>query len=574
MKRILTLRYAAAVTLAAALSITAAASAPAAVRYFPGVTEVMTNADYWVWGDADADRVLLDGAGIARLNQKMLADPACCMFDLENYVLKEGASAVPANRRMAEKAYEEIIKYAEKGGYFRRSGETVDAGFAEEIRDILLRADPAAFRTLRYGIAVRRTDLRAWPTEEIVTDEKGDTDFDYVQLSGAAVNDPVVIAGETADRQWYYCCTDNCSGWIRASDLAVCKNKQEWLSAWKIPASNVLVVTESRFALEYSNTHPELSGLVLTMGTVLERADGAGPTGTVAAGAGSGAPGDRIGNRASFQNYVVWIPVRNADGSYQKVKALISERHKVSEGYLPMTRRNILRTALNALGDAYGWGGMLSAEDCSGFLHGLYACFGMRLPRNTTWQAASPLFRYDLNYLPDAEKAEVIGGLPAGAMLYFNGHTMLYLGEKDGKAYVLSSVSSMMDPFGTDRIRVRSVVINNLDTRRANGNSWLTSLHTAVVPYFDPGEPGNGFRSFPDGIRYRRDNGSFAALNWQEVGNDWYYFDRDGLMAVDRWIPARDEADTWYYAGADGRMARDTVIGGYPVDPDGAWRKE
>ena len=45
-------------------------------------------------------------------------------------------------------------------------------------------------------------------------------------------------------------------------------------------------------------------------------------------------------------------------------------------------------------------------------------------------------------------------------------------------------------------------------------------------------------------------------------------------MAVDRWIPARDEADTWYYAGADGRMARDTVIGGYPVDPDGAWRKE
>ena len=550
----------------------------AAVKYFPGVTREMSSADYWLSADPAADVVLMDSAAIAAQNRRMVADPACCMYDLENM-----SAAAEPYVRMAEKAYREICDEYVNGKHFDRDGNVIDTAFAERVRDRILGADPASFRTIRYGIVVRRTDLRAWPTEEIVTDELGDIDFDYAQLSGAAVNAPFVIRGQTADGQWYYGCIDNYQGWVRAADVAVCRSKQEWLSFWKIPADRVLVVTESRFTLEHSNTAPEISGLELTMGTVLERADGAGRAasgGSSAAGSSGGPAGGgsgRIINRAAYQNYVVWIPVRDADGSCRRVKALISERHDVHEGYVPLTRRNILRTAMNALGDMYGWGGMLSAEDCSGFLHAVYACCGVNLPRDTSWQSAAPLFRHDLNYLPDREKAEVIGGLPAGTMLYFRGHAMLYLGERDGRQYVLSSVSSMMDPAdpaGKARLRVRSVVINGLDIRRGNGNSWLRSLDTAVIPWLDPGAAGSGFRSFPDGIRFRRDNGSFAALNWQEVGGEWYFFDRDGRMAAERWIPARDEENTWYYVGPDGKMARDAVIDGYAVGDDGAWRGE
>ncbi len=559
--------------LAAVLSLGTAGAASAEIRYFPGVTEEMCGAEYWAARSADADLQLLSASQISGLNRRMREDPACFMYDLENFKPEDfgvtaadtAATGETPNQYLARRAGQEIRESYVKDGYYHRSGEPVDEAFAERISAVLEQADPAAFQTVRYGIAVRRTDLRAYPTEEIITDEKGDIDFDYIQLSGVAVNEPVIIRGQTADGQWYYCCSDNCSGWIPAADTAICRSRSEWLSAWKIPADRVLVVTDSRFALEYSNTHPETSGLVLTMGTVLERADAGSPAGT-----GSG---ELIGNRSAYQNHVVYVPVRNGDGSYGKVKVLISERHKVREGYVPLTRRNILETAMNALGDAYGWGGMLSAEDCSSFLHGLYACFGLRLPRNTTWQSAAPLFRMDLNYLPDEQKLEVIRALPAGTMLYFRGHAMLYLGEKDGKAFVLSSVSSVMDPEGKGKLRVRSVVINSLDLLRANGNSWLTSLNTAVLPFLDPGEPGSGFRNFGGIIRFRRENGSFAALNWEQIGEDWYYFDRDGAMAVSRWIPARDEADTWYYVGSDGKMVRDTVIDGYAVDQDGAYRR-
>ena len=558
--------------LAAALLFGNAGQAYAAVMYFPGVTGNMAAADYWTAGEDAAGQVLLDMAGIDGQNRRMAADPACCMNDLEHGRLHPAwdisrfySPDIPVNRVMAERIYLEICNAYTNGGYWDRNGNPIDAAFAEKVRSVLDSADPDTFGTTRYGIVTRRTDLRAYPTDEIITDEKGDIDFDYVELSGAAVNEPLIIQGESAGGEWYYCCTGNCGGWIRSSDAAVCRDRAEWLSAWKIPANRVLVVTDSRFALEYSNTEPALSGLVLTMGTILERADGDGPLGVRTDGL--------ISNRSAYQNHVVWIPVRGENGAYRKVKALISERHKVHEGYLPLTRRNILDTAMNALGDAYGWGGMLSAEDCSGFLRGIYACFGMNLPRNTTWQSAAPLFRFDLGGLPDAEKAEVIRSLPAGSMLYFKGHAMLYLGEKDGEPYVLSSVSSVMNPDGSGKLRVRSVIINNLGMKRANGNSWLASLHTAVIPWKDAGADGSGFRQSADGLRFRRDNGSYAAMDWQQIGEDWYYFDQNGILTVNRWIPSRTEAGTWYYVGADGRMAKDTVIDGWAVDAEGAWRE-
>lgn len=53
---------------------------------------------------------------------------------------------------------------------------------------------------------------------------------------------------------------------------------------------------------------------------------------------------------------MVYLPVRRADGSYEKQMALIPETAQVSVGYLPLTEENIAMVALNSLGDTYGWG--------------------------------------------------------------------------------------------------------------------------------------------------------------------------------------------------------------------------
>ena len=42
----------------------------------------------------------------------------------------------------------------------------------------------------------------------------------------------------------------------------------------------------------------------------------------------------------------------------------------------------------------------------------------------------------------------------------------------------------MMDPKKDgERLRVRSVVVNTLDIKRANGNTWLESLSAATIPF-------------------------------------------------------------------------------------------
>ena len=88
--------------------------------------------------------------------------------------------------------------------------------------------------------------------------------------------------------------------------------------------------------------------------------------------------------------------------------------------------------------------------------------------------------------------------------------------------------------------------------------------------------------------RYRHADGSYIKSNWEQIGNQWYYFDKDGWM-VTGWLKL---SDTWYYmntSGArvsncwtwvgnscyyfdeDGKMAADTWIGDYYVNADGAW---
>ncbi|MBQ7986622.1 MAG: S-layer homology domain-containing protein [Clostridia bacterium] len=75
--------------------------------------------------------------------------------------------------------------------------------------------------------------------------------------------------------------------------------------------------------------------------------------------------------------------------------------------------------------------------------------------------------------------------LPAGSVLYFSGHEMMYLGSENGKYYVVSAVGTVMQPENPSvRQRIRSMVINTLEIKRANGNTWLDNLTVALVPYW------------------------------------------------------------------------------------------
>ena len=447
---------------------TLAISAAAQVQHLPDVRDEMTRADYWAALADQPDAVLADGDTIEALNATFLETPECMMIDLTRFFPSYDGEAF--KRSLLKMAMQDFSTYLD-AGYYNADALSVPFADMDAVLESIDGAETSPSQRVRYGICVTHANVRAVPTDMIVTDAPGDNDFDVLQMSSLRVNEPVLVKAENADGSWYYCDSICVSGWVSAADIAICANRGEWRNAWQIPNDEALAVTEGKIWLDASNVNAAASQRLLTMGTVLRRVSDEDFDASVT-------------NRAVYHNHAVYLPVRRDDGSYGTTMALIPQHSSVSEGYLPLTQRNVLEVAFSMLGDAYGWGGMLAVPDCSQYVRNVYKCFGLELPRNTTWQSAMPAEKYDLSEMDEAEKAALLDGLPAGAILFFRGHEMLYLGAADGKHYVVSSLSSMMTPDGESRLRVRGVVVNTLEgALRANGNTWLKDLNLALIPW-------------------------------------------------------------------------------------------
>ena len=469
-----------------------------AVPFMPHVMREMTSAEYWISKVRDPDRVLADEGQIKALNKEIVGVPGCHLRDMlqvaehplsgeqqadpsafQKHLLAEvrsylsqffgGDNFVASGDPFTENEAAEILRNVFVDETFRESanagvgtpaGESANAGVGT----------PAG-RAALYGICTKMTDIRMGPTDLIVTDSLGDLDFDQLQLDSLKINDPVVIRAESADGRYIYCDAAAMSGWVRKEDIAVCRDREEWLGAWNIPDADVVVVTQGKILLDESHVNPGSSGRVLTMGCMLRRVR-------------PEAYDTSVTNRASFYNYAVYLPVRKGDGSYARTIALIPMHSGVSAGFLPLTVRNILTLAFLRIGDAYGWGGMLSTPDCSAYVREIYQCFGLVLPRNTIWQVEMPVRKWRMDSWSNEKKQKLLDTLQPGALLLFNGHIMLYLGENGGRHYIVNALSSMMDPQTGSKVRVRSIVINTFeDSYRTSGKRWLEDLNTAMVPY-------------------------------------------------------------------------------------------
>ena len=143
--------------------------------------------------------------------------------------------------------------------------------------------------------------------------------------------------------------------------------------------------------------------------------------------------------RTNWFNYTVKIPVRNSDGSYGTKLALVPVNRDVSCWLLKITlEKPLYDLAFKYLGNRYGWGGSLNSRDCSELVMSVYSCFGFKLPRDVSTQKQIPTAQSVAN-MTDYEKSVVLDNTPAGAILQFKGHEMLYLGKVNGKYYILNA---------------------------------------------------------------------------------------------------------------------------------------
>lgn len=194
---------------------------------------------------------------------------------------------------------------------------------------------------------------------------------------------------------------------------------------------------------------------------------------------------DLIRNRRLYGNYVVKIPARNTAGQLEFIMVPIPISNDVTVGYLPYTRANIIRQAFKTQGDRYGWGGMLNGRDCSSLVMELNRCFGFKLARNTDEQVISAGKTINFDGKSTADREKLLESLSPGAALFFPGHEMLYLGEDSGYYYVFSALGSYGQPTpGQTKlvtVRVRTVVINELNLTRASGVRWVDALTAAKL---------------------------------------------------------------------------------------------
>ena len=434
------------------------------VYYLPDVTSEMSSPFYWT---KETD-VLMSYDEIEKLNEETVSTKGTNMYDLKNQ--SEVIDGVALNEAIKKSSQADAQYYL--GWTYLESTKKATQEDYDKIIENTQNPDASIEQKVLYGVATKRTELRTFPAPVAIWDDPEDSDLNYQYLAAVRVNEPVVITSKSKDGKYYLAKSICCSGWIPKDSVAICKDKDEWILAWDIKSDDALIVWGDKVFTETSIVGEETSDLMLTMGTVLELAKDVNPN-------------ELIDNRAAYNNFVVWIPVRNDDGTYSKKMTLISEHKKVSKGFLPLTKANISKVVFSALGNTYGWGGSLTSDDCSGYMRNVYKCFGMELARNTTWQSSMPMAKVDMQYMPKEERIKFLDALPFGTILYFNGHEMMYLGSQSGKYYVISAVGTIMQPENPSvRQRIRSTIVNTLDVKRANGNTWFDELTVALVPYF------------------------------------------------------------------------------------------
>lgn len=425
----------------------------------PNVKMEMCYPDYWISKAENPYSLLMTQEEIKQFNASVLNVKETNMVDL---------SALPESFD-GEALAKELAAFKLPESHYT-DGKEVPETYYEQMRQNIAKADVLPNMNMSYGFAVNYTVMKAYPYTELLSDDPEDPEWDDFALTGVQCNEPIVIYFFTADKKFAYIRSSVCDGWVSSDDIAVCTGKSQWQSAQ--PTDEFLVVTGDKIYLEPSSADPELSEKALTMGTVLklktpENSD------------------ERIMNRTPWNNYTVAIAGRNKDGSYIEKTALIPMNRDVHKGYLEFTRAGIIRQAFKCLGNRYGWGGMLKSPDCSGYALAVYKCFGLDIPRNTTWQAMMPVQVDNIGDLSSEEKADALKNAPMGAIIQFNGHEMIYLGESGGKFYTINDVSSLKNPENIDGgiLRIRSVIVNELSVIRPNGHTWFEDMNKVIVPW-------------------------------------------------------------------------------------------
>ncbi len=293
---------------------------------------------------------------------------------------------------------------------------------------------------VRYGVVVKRSDLRSFPTLLRAFDTPGDHSFDNWQETAVDPATPVRVYHTNPKGNFIFVRTPHYRGWIPTNQVAI-TDKKSWLTF--VEPTSPAVVTGRLLTLNAGSV-PQL----YQMGTAIPTANG----------------NLQLPTR-NHQGYLEIVPVKAVYGAY------------LHQGYLPYTTNNTIIMAFKHLGAPYGWGGMQNSVDCSAFVQDVFKTMDVQLPRNGDEQVKA-ISGKSFQGLSHAQRMEIIKNLPAGSLLFTPFHVMLTLGNANGTPYMIHSLASYGEKSssGVVRNRIMQVVVSKVDLLGGSGTPLVDQM--------------------------------------------------------------------------------------------------
>ncbi len=286
----------------------------------------------------------------------------------------------------------------------------------------------------KFGIAILKGNVRAKPTDTPEFEDENDTHFDMVQYKELKFGEPIILLKSKGE--WDLVATYNVQGWVKRKNIAFFTSYKEFLKY--VYDKNIVVVTEKNI---------ELKKQTLDMGV-------------------------RLGLLEENKKYVtVKFPVKDYKDDVYFVKTNIA-KSKIHVGFLSYTKHNFVKQVLKYLGTPYGWGGLYNGIDCSGLVLNVYSVFGFEFPRNSFQQ--QNVAKKAIVITNRTQLKKELNNKKTGGLLFFPGHIMIYLGNKDNENYIIHSVASYSDD--GEKEEIMKVIISDLNLIRKTGKPYKDEI--------------------------------------------------------------------------------------------------
>ncbi len=398
----------------------------------PNTLRQMKSPGFWISRHNSVDKVILDYSGIILLNLKIENE-----LKFTKDLIKIGP-AYPG-KELAVSLREEMDGFF-KQKLYSKDLRRVGRSFYRKIeKQVNFEAIPSRIYA-RYGFICRYAEQRVMPTEEALTNEPGDLDFDKLQNSSLDIGTPLVILHESKDSLWAYAYSPTSSGWVKKDCVAFCDFSYFKAFLEKTPFIVVINAKADIFL------DPGLTQYLdyVRMGAKFP-----------------------IMGEPSAETISILVPSQTKEGSFT-VRVVYLKRSDVSFGYLAYTPRNIIQQAFKLLNAPYGWGGKNGEQDCSSFIQEIFSTAGIVLPRNSSEQGKIGQLLGGFSEKAGNElKSRILNkqAIPGVTVLQLEGHILLYLGMFENRPYAIHETHGYRQKqrWGRDTVReVNRVVVSDL----------------------------------------------------------------------------------------------------------------